>query len=50
MVTSDSKSFTPSFPNLLEKYVLPYVKSDALVVEWGTKWMSFWQNQLNFAM
>ena len=32
VVTSDGKSFQPFFPNVSEKYILPYVKSDAVVV------------------
>ena len=34
-----------SFPNVLEKYVLPYVKSDALVQRWRRGPMMYWQNQ-----
>ena len=34
-----------SFPNVLEKYVLPYVKSDALVQRWRRGPMLYWQNQ-----
>ena len=50
VITSDGKSFQISFPDVLEKYTLPYVESDALVQRWRTHWMSFWQNQLNFAI
>ena len=50
MVTSDGKSFKVSFLNVLEKYVLPYVRSDALVQRWRTDPMLYWQNQLNFAV
>ena len=50
MVTSDGKSFKVSFPNILEKYDLPYAKSDAIVVKWRTNWLSFWQNKLHFAI
>ena len=50
MVTSDGKSFKVSFLNVPEKYVLPYVKSDALVPRWRTDPMLYWQNQLNFAV
>ena len=50
VVTSDGKSFQGSFPDVSEKYILPYVKSDAVVQRWRTDWMSFWQNQLNFAV
>ena len=49
IVKSDG-SFKVSFPNILEKYKLPYVKSDAFVNRWHTDWMNFWQNQLNFAV
>ena len=48
--TSDGKSFKVSFPNVLEKYVLPYVKSDALVQRWHTDPVLYWQNQLNFVV
>ena len=50
VVTSDGKSFQISFPDVSEKYTLPYVESDALVQRWRTHWMSSWQNQLNFAI
>ena len=50
VVTSDGKSFQVSFPDVSEKYILPYVKSDAVVQRWRTDWMRFWQNQLNFAV
>ena len=50
IVTSDGKSFHISFPDASEKYTLPYVESDALVQRWRTRWMSFWQNHLNFAI
>ena len=50
VVTADGKSFQVSFPDLTEKYVLPYVNSDAVVQGWRTDWMKFWQNQLNFAV
>ena len=50
VVTADAKSFQVSFPDVLEKYILPYVKSDAVVQRWRTHWLSFWQNQLNFAV
>ena len=43
-------SFKVSFPNILEKYKLPYVESDVLVNRWRTDWMQFWQNQLIFAV
>lgn len=49
-ITSDNKNFKTSFPNLFEKYKLPYVKSDAIVQRWNSNLMSFWQNQLNFAI
>ena len=50
VVTADGKSFQVSFPDLTEKYVLPFVNSDAVVQRWRTDWMKFWQNQLNFAV
>ena len=50
VVTSDNDSFHVSFPNLFEKYTLPYVETDALVQRWRSNWMLFWQNQLNFAL
>ena len=49
-VTSDNDSFHVSFPNIFEKYPLPYVESDALVQRCRSNWMLFWQNQLNFAI
>ena len=49
IVNSDG-SFKVSFPNILEKYKLPYVESDALVNRWRTDWMQFWQKQLHFAV
>ena len=49
IVNSDC-SFKVSFPNIREKYELPYVESDALANRWRTDWMQFWQNQLNFAV
>ena len=50
VVTADGKSFLVSFPDVSEKYILPYVESDAVVQRWRTDWMKFWQNQLNFAV
>ena len=50
VVTSDSNTFQVSFPDVSEKYKLPYVESDSLVQRWRTDWMRFWQNQLNFAV
>ena len=50
VVTSDGKSFQVSFPDVSEKYILPYVESDAVVQRWRTDWIRFWQNQLNFAV
>ena len=50
VVTSGGKSFQVSFPEVSEKYILPYVESDDLVQRWRTDWIRFWQNQLNFAV
>ena len=50
VVTSDGKSFQISFPDVSEKYILPYVESNDLVQRWQTDWIRFWQNQLNFAV
>ena len=47
VVTSDGKSFQVSFPDVLEKYILPYVESDAVVQQWRTDWMPFWQTSLS---
>ena len=48
---SDSPSgFKVKFPQILAKYVLPYVKSDAIVQNWHERQMQFWQNQINFAL
>ena len=44
VVTSDGKRFQVSFPNVSEKYILPYAKSDAVVQRWRTDWMFFWQH------
>ena len=41
VVKSDGKNFQVSFPDVSEKYILPYVKSDAVVQRWRTDWMSF---------
>ena len=46
---STGKGFHVKFPNIFEKYKLS-VNSDRLVERWNTKWMMFWQNQLNFAI
>ena len=50
VVTSDGKNFQVSFPDVSEKYILPYVESDAVVQRWRTGWIRFWQNRLNFAV
>ena len=50
VITSDGKSFKASLPDVFENYKLPHVTSDALVQEWRTNWLNFWQNQLNFAI
>ena len=42
IVTSDGKNFQISFPDVSEKYTLPYVESDALVQRWRTHCISFW--------
>ena len=47
---SEDKSFRVAFPNVFEKYKLPHVNSDAVVKQWQTNWLQFWQNQLNFAL
>ena len=48
---SDSPSgFKVKFPQILAKYVLPYVESDAIVQNWHERQMQFWQNQINFAL
>ena len=47
---SPSHYFHASFPNLVEKYVLPEVSKDEIVSRWTTYPMKFWQNQLNFAI
>ena len=48
---SDSgSSFKAKFPDVLDKNMLPYVESDALVRSWNYTPMRFWQNQLNFAV
>ena len=39
-----------SLSDIFEKYKLPNVESDAIVKRWKTDWLSFWQNQLNFAI
>lgn len=50
IITADGKSFKADFPNVFEKYVLPHVASNEIVQRWNTDWLSFWQNQLNFAI
>ena len=50
VITSDDKGFKTSLPDIFEKYKLPYVESDTIVKRWNSNWLSFWQNQLNFAI
>ena len=52
VISSDGKSFNVDFPNVFEKYVLPHVVSNDIVQRWNIipDWLSFWQNQLNFAI
>lgn len=46
----EATSFEANFPDVFQKYLLPYVKSDQLVQAWNSHPMQFWQNQLNFAV
>ena len=51
VISSDGeKRFSVSFPNIFENYVLPRVVSVDIINRWNTDLMSFWQNQLNFAI
>ena len=50
VITSDDKGFKTSLPDIFEKYKLPYVESDTIVKRWNSNWLTFWQNQLNFAI
>ena len=42
--------FTSDFPKIFENYILPHIPSEAIVKTWNSNWLSFWQNQLNFAI
>lgn len=44
------RSFVAAYPNFLEKYVLPPVRSEKVIQAWKAHPMQFWQNQLNFAL
>lgn len=50
VITSDGKNIKVDFPNVFEKYTLPHVASKDIVERWNSDWLSFWQNQLNFAI
>jgi hypothetical protein len=43
-------AFEAKYPDVFQKYRLPYVESDKLVQAWNSNPMQFWQNQLNFAV
>ena len=43
-------SFKTKFIDIFEKYVLPYIVGDAIVSNWNSTPMKFYQNQLNFAI
>jgi hypothetical protein len=45
-----SGAFQTQFLDVFQKYKLPYVTSDLIVVAWNSHFMQFWQNQLNFAV
>jgi hypothetical protein len=44
------ESFSVTFLNIFDRYILPHVTTDATVQEWKAHPMKFWQNQLNFAV
>ena len=50
IISSDKKSFNADFPNIFENYLLPKISSNEIVNRWNADWLSFWQNQLNFAI
>jgi hypothetical protein len=43
-------SFSVTFLNIFDHYILPHVTTDATVQDWKAHPMKFWQNQLNFAV
>jgi hypothetical protein len=45
-----TESFSATFLNIFDRYILPPVTTDATVQEWKAHPMKFWQNQLNFAV
>lgn len=50
LVSTTGGGFKARFPDVFEKYVLPYVESDKVVQAWLSHPMQFWQNQINFAV
>ena len=44
------QQFKAKFPDVLDKNMLPYVESDAIVRAWNYTAMRFWQNQPNFSV
>ena len=49
-VESQKASFSTKFLDISNNYILPMIKSDALVSSWSSNPKKFWQNQLNFAV
>lgn len=43
-------SFAAAYPDFLQQYVLPPVRSEKVILAWRAHPMQFWQNQLNFAL
>ena len=50
IISVDGKGFNVKFPDIFEKYKLPKITSKDQIDSWNTNFMSFWQNQLNFAI
>ena len=50
MVAAASGEFTTQFPDIFEKYRMPYLESGKLVQAWNSNPMQFWQSQVNLAV
>ena len=50
VVAAAGSEFTTTFPEIFEKYHMPYVESDKLVQAWNSNPMQFWQSQVNLAV
>jgi hypothetical protein len=45
-----TESFSVTFLNIFDRYILPHITTDATVQDWKAHPMTKWQNQLNFAV